>query len=112
MGPKNLNLGIKISISISAVIFAVMMLATYVISTMVERHIRGIHYQAAEELALRYSHEIIDTLNSPLYTARTLALTFNVMKAQGKPDRMLGDRLLKEVLEKNPEHCSHPSPPR
>ncbi len=103
---KNFSLGIKVSFAISIVILAVMMVATFMISAMVEKHIREIHYRAAEFLAMRYSREIVTILNSPLYTARAISQTFETMKAQHKADRMAGDLMLKKILEENPEFVS------
>jgi methyl-accepting chemotaxis protein len=97
---SKMNLTTKMMVFIGTVT-AIALAATIIISYVLSSNMaieEG--FAKVEEMAYRYSNEVKAEIELPLDTARTLAQTFEAMRATSTPDRDVMNSILRNVLEK------------
>lgn len=98
---NKMNLTTKMMVligTVTAVALAATIIISYVLSSNMAME-EG--FDKVEEMAYRYSNEVKAEIEDPLDTARTLAQTFEAMRATTTPDRNIMNSILKNVLEKD-----------
>ena len=97
------SLKLKMLVSIGGLAFLAFALTIGVVTIKAGNLARDAAVDQAQETAYRYSHVVSRDLNEAMDAARTLAHTFEGLKQSGQmPDRAVLNRILKNVLEKNP----------
>jgi len=98
---SKMNLTTKMMVLIGAVT-AVALSATIIISYVLSSNMaKEEGFDKVEEMAYRYGNEVKAEIEKPLDTARTLAETFEAMRASSVPDRNVMNSILRNVLEKD-----------
>ena len=97
---NKMNLTAKMMVligSVTAIALAATIIISYILSSNMALE-EG--FDKVEEMAYRYSNEVKAEIEFPLDTARTLAQTFEAMRANSIPDRNVMNSILRNVLEK------------
>ncbi|HEY0945290.1 MAG TPA: hypothetical protein VGD81_08475, partial [Opitutaceae bacterium] len=103
---KNLSLSARMTIAVTAAMAIMLGLLIFLEVRQVTRAANRQGLVNAEELANRYANQIGRDLNEALLTARTVAHTFEGMKAAWVDDRSLYNAILKQVLVANPKFAA------
>jgi len=98
---KRLKLTSKIMLHIGVATTLALALTIVIISIMSRNMAKDSALRESKEIASRYSNEVKAELEVSLDTARTLAQTFEGIKATYIPERSLLDNILKNVLGKD-----------